>query len=112
MRASAALRLSASAFLVLLLFLCLAWELWLAPLRPGGSYAALKALPLAIALPGILAGRRYTYQWTSMLAFAYFAEGAMRSWSDAGASRACAAAEVGLSLAFAVAAIGFVRTGR
>ena len=29
--------------LVALIFLCLAWELWLAPLRPGGSWLLLKA---------------------------------------------------------------------
>ena len=31
-----------------LLALCLAWELWLAPLRPGGTLLALKALPLLL----------------------------------------------------------------
>src|SRR5262249_14976386 len=46
--------------LIALIVLCLAWELWLAPLRPGGSLVALKALPLALPLPGVLAGRRYT----------------------------------------------------
>ena len=30
--------------LIGLLFVCLVWELWLAPLRPGGSMLALKAL--------------------------------------------------------------------
>ena len=38
--------LAASASLTLLIFFCLAWELRLAPLRPGGSMLALKALPL------------------------------------------------------------------
>ena len=28
--------------LVVLIFLCLAWELWLAPLRTGGSWLVLK----------------------------------------------------------------------
>ena len=36
----------ASASLIALIFLCLAWELWLAPIRPGGSLLVLKTLPL------------------------------------------------------------------
>ena len=67
---------------IALIVLCLAWELWLAPLRPGGSLLALKALPLALPLSGILKGRRYTYQWSSMLILAYFAEGVTRAWSE------------------------------
>ena len=31
---------AAAASLVALIFLCLAWELWLAPIRPGGSLLA------------------------------------------------------------------------
>jgi uncharacterized membrane protein len=54
------LRIAAAGALAALIVLCLAWELWLAPLRPGGSLAALKALPLALPLGGILRGKRYT----------------------------------------------------
>ena len=107
-----ALRLSAGAALVALIALCLAWELWLAPLRPGGSLVALKALPLVLALPGILGGRRYTFQWSSMLILAYFAEGATRAWADAGLSRMLALAEVALSLAFFAAAVSYARLTR
>jgi hypothetical protein len=67
-----------------------AWELWLAPLRPGGSMLALKALPLLFPLLGILRGKRYTHQWTSMLALAYVAEGLVRTASDQGPSQALA----------------------
>jgi uncharacterized membrane protein len=98
--------------LALLILLCLAWELWLAPLRPGGSLIALKALPLAVALPGIFAGRRYTYQWASMLILAYFAEGITRAWSETGASRSLAWIEVILALAFFAAAVSFARLTR
>ena len=56
------LQLTASTSLIALIFLCVAWELWLAPLRPGGSWLVLKALPLLAPLMGILKGRRYTYQ--------------------------------------------------
>jgi uncharacterized membrane protein len=82
-----------------------AWELWLAPLRPGGSLAALKALPLAIPLAGIFGGKRYTYQWSSMLILAYFTEGVVRAWSETGLSRSLALAELALSLAVFAAAV-------
>ena len=107
-----ALRLVASGSLIGLLLLCLAWELWLAPLRPGGSFLALKAAPLALAIPGVLNGRRYTYQWSSMLILAYFAEGVMRGWSERGLAQALAGAEIALSLAFFAAAVAYARLTR
>ena len=103
------LRLSAAAALLALIALCLAWELWLAPLRPGGSLIALKALPLALPLTGILEGKRYTYQWSSMLILAYLAEGATRAWSDAGLSQRLAWLELALSVAFFAAAVSYAR---
>ena len=111
-RDRARLRRAASGSLIALIALCLAWELWLAPLRPGGSLAALKALPLILPLGGIRRGRRYTYQWSSMLILAYFAEGATRAWADAGLSRTLALAEVALSLAFFAAAVSYARLTR
>ncbi len=107
-----ALRLIAAASLVALLALCLAWELWLAPLRPGGSLIALKALPLALPLAGVMAGRRYTYQWSSLLILAYLAEGATRAWAESGVSRALALGEIALSLMFFAAALGYTRAAR
>jgi len=107
-----ALRLIAGASLVALAALCLAWELWLAPLRPGGSLVALKALPLALPLGGVLAGRRYTYQWSSLLVLAYLAEGATRAWAETGAGRTLALAEVALSLGFFAAAVSYARLTR
>ncbi|MCV6070237.1 DUF2069 domain-containing protein, partial [Escherichia coli] len=58
-----------------LVALGLAWELWWAPLRPGGSMLALKVLPLTLPLAGLLKRRLYTYRWTSLLVWLYFAEG-------------------------------------
>lgn len=104
-----ALRRVAASALAALIVLCLAWELWLAPLRPGGSLVALKALPLALPLAGILAGRRHTFQWSSLLILAYFAEGATRAWSDAGLSQTLASLEVLLSVAFFAAAVSYAR---
>ena len=98
--------------LLALILLCLAWELWLAPLRPGGSWLALKALPLALPLTGILSGKRYTYQWSSMLILGYLAEGATRAWTETGMSRTLAMAEVLLSLVFFAAAVSYARATR
>ena len=55
-----------------LIALGLAWELWLAPLRPGGSWWALKVLPLAAALPGLARFRMHTYRWLTLLVWLYF----------------------------------------
>jgi len=106
------LRLTALGSLILLICLCLAWELWLAPLRPGGSWLALKALPLTLPLTGVFSGKRYTYQWASMLILAYFAEGVTRAWAEPGFSRTLAWAEIILSLAFFAAAVSFARLTR
>jgi uncharacterized membrane protein len=107
-----ALYLGACLSLLALIFLCLAWELWLAPLRPGGSWMALKAMPLLLPLLGVLNGRRYTYQWASMLILAYFAEGAVRTFGDGGRSAALALTEILLTLVFFVSAILFARLTR
>jgi len=95
--------------LIALIFLCVAWELWLAPIRPGGSLLALKALPLLLPLMGILKGRRYTYQWAPMLVLAYFTEGVARAWSDKGLSAWLAGGEVTLSVVFFFAAIYYAK---
>jgi uncharacterized membrane protein len=104
-----ALQFIASASLITLIFLNLAWELWLAPLKPGGSWLVLKAVVLLIPLMGILKGRRYTYQWMSMFILLYFTEGVMRAWGDAGPSSTLGFIEVGLSLVFFFGAIGYAK---
>jgi uncharacterized membrane protein len=90
--------------------LCLLWELWLAPLRPGGSWLVLKTLPLLAPLFGILHARAYTYRWASMLLVAYFIEGCVRAYAESGLARILATSEIALSLAFIVAAVVFIRT--
>ena len=102
----------AIASLVALTFLCLAWELWLAPVRPGGSLLALKAVPLLAPLFGVLRGKRYTFQWSSMFILAYFIEGAMRGWADTGLARQLALGEAGLSLMFFAAVVTYARLTR
>ena len=98
-----------STSLIGLLFLCLAWELWLAPLRPGGSMLALKALPLLFPLLGILRGKRYTHQWTSMLALAYVTEGLVRAASDQGPSQLLAMVETALAVLLFLGCLGYAR---
>ena len=100
--ASRAAALSA-ALLCGLIFLGLAWELWLAPLRPGGSWWALKVLPLALALSGLLRLRMYTYRWMSLAVWLYFTEACVRAWSDAWPANALALAQGLLCLLLFVA---------
>ena len=99
-----------SALLIALIFLCLAWELWLAPLKPGGSWLVLKVLPLLAPLFGVLRGRRYTFQWSTLLIWLYAAEGATRAMTDGGLSARLALAELALSLAYFAAAVLYLRS--
>ncbi len=94
----AATRWLAVGSLLGLILLCLAWELWLSPLRPGGSWLALKALPLALPLAGLLKRRMYTYRWVSLLVWLYFTEGVVRAWSDPAPGNWLAAIEILLCL--------------
>lgn len=105
----ALLRNLASASLIGLIALSLAWELWLAPLRPGGSWLVLKVIPLLLPLFGILHGKVYTYRWSTLLIWLYFTEGAVRAWSDRGDSATFALIEIALSLVFFVAAAWYSR---
>jgi uncharacterized membrane protein len=104
--------LAACASLVALIFLCLAWELFVAPLRPGGTWLALKCVPLLAPLPGVLRGRRYTFKWGTLLIWAYAAEGATRMYTDAGISAQLAFAELALSLAYFGASVAYLKTTR
>jgi uncharacterized membrane protein len=95
--ASAPDRLLIAATLALIGVLVL-WEAWLAPVRPGGSWLVLKALPLCVAIPGLLRRRVYTRQWLSLLLPLYVAEGIVRAWSEPGRSRMLASVETLLAL--------------
>lgn len=99
----------ASASLIALILLCLVWELWLAPLKPGGSMWVLKTLPLLAPLFGILHGRLYTYRWSSLLIWPYFAEGIMRAMTEPPPSRWLASVEILLSLIFFFSVAFFAR---
>ena len=102
-------RLLAVSSLLGLIALGLAWELWLAPLRPGGSWVALKVLPLCIPLAGLLKHRLYTYRWVSLLVWLYFTEGVVRAWSDPPPSQWLAGLEILLCLVLFTAVALHVR---
>ena len=104
--------LAACALLIALIFLCVAWELILAPLRPGGTWLALKALPLLAPLFGVLRARRYTFQWSTLLIWFYAAEGATRAYTDSGASAILAVIEAVLALGYFAAAVAWLRATR
>ena len=95
--------------LLALILLALAWELYLAPLRPGGSWLVLKALPLCIPLAGLLKNRMYTYRWVSLVVWLYFIEGVVRAWSDKSPSNYLAMLEIVLCVTLFVACTAHVR---
>lgn len=105
-------RLAASALLIALVFLGLAWELFLAPLKPGGSWLVLKVLPLLAPLMGVLRGNRYTYQWSTLLIWLYVAEGATRAFTDTGLSARLGFVESVLAVAYFGAAVAYLRATR
>jgi uncharacterized membrane protein len=95
--------------LVGLIVLCTTWELVLAPLRPGGSWMAIKALPLLLPLAGVLRRDIYTLQWASMMVHLYFIEGVVRAWSERGTVALLSSIEIALSTVFFFCAIFFLR---
>jgi uncharacterized membrane protein len=103
---------AAVACLVGLIALGLAWELALAPLKPGGSWLALKVLPLLAPLFGVLRARRYTFQWSTLLIWLYAAEGATRLVTDSGTAARLAGLELALALGYFAAAVVFLRMSR
>ncbi|MDR5756739.1 DUF2069 domain-containing protein [Caballeronia sp. LZ035] len=98
----------ALASLIALIVLALLWELWLAPVRPGAWALALKAVPLACALPGVARKSLYTLQWAAMLVLLYLAEGVVRGMTDAGLSASLGWLEALLAAAFFGFALAYV----
>ncbi|MGB7501971.1 MAG: DUF2069 domain-containing protein [Azonexus sp.] len=102
----------ASASLIALIFLCLGWELWWAPLKPGGSWLVLKAVFLLAPLFGILRGKRYTYKWVSLFVQFYLLEGLVRATSERGPTQWLAIGETILAGILFVSAILYIRATR
>jgi len=102
---------SRAAMLVLLVSLIglgLAWELWLAP--TGARSLALKVLPLAWPLAGVLAWRLSSVRALSLLLWLYVAEGAMRAATERGVSAHLAWLELLLCGLLFVACVVHIRS--
>ena len=97
------------ALAVALTVLLVLWETVLGPLRPGGSWLALKALPLALLLPGLASGRIRARQWASLLLPFYCAEGLVRALTEPGRHGVVAA---GASLLAAATFVVLLRSFR
>lgn len=105
-RPDAATRTLRAAVLLLLLALaalCVAWEWVLAP--TGRRTLVVKALPLLLALPGVLRHRLYTFRWLALLVWLYVLEGVVR----AAGGGALPLVEVALALALFAACAAYVR---
>ena len=87
-----------------LVVLCVLWEAWLAPLRPGGSWLVLKVLPLVVLAPGIARAEPKALQWAALLTPFYVAEAAVRMFEPL-PYRACALLELVFAATFFIAAI-------
>ena len=104
-----ATRVASALALIALIVLNLGWELWWAPLRPGGSWWALKVLPLCLPLAGLLKNRMYTYRWLSLMIWLYFIEGSVRATSDHGSSAVLATTSTVLCVLLFVAVTAHIR---
>jgi uncharacterized membrane protein len=91
-----------------LVCLCISWEAILAPIKPGGSWAVIKVIPLLFAIKGIWQGRNYTMQWASMLLMFYFIEGVVRL-NDGGLSSVLAGLEIIFCLISYCALLAYLR---
>lgn len=91
-----------------LIVLGLGWELWWAPLPGGTGALAIKVLPLALALPGLMRHRLYTYRWLSLLVWLYVTEALVRV-AEPMPVRLLAGAELALALLLFAACGIYVR---
>lgn len=105
-------QLIASASLIALIALCIAWEGWLAPLRPGGSWMTLKGALLLLPMFGVLRGKRYTYKWLSLFVQFYLLEGLTRATSDHGLSQWLATGETLLATLLFASCVLYIRSTR
>jgi uncharacterized membrane protein len=100
------------ALLAALAMLEIGWELWLAPIRPGGSWLALKAVPLLALWPGVARAKTRALQWALLLLPWYFAEGVVRAFSESGRQALCATTAAALALATIGGGLGYVRLAK
>jgi uncharacterized membrane protein len=101
-----------TATLLALVILLVLWETTLAPLRPGSAWLALKGLPLALLLPGVMQGARRARQWLALLLPFYAAEGLVRAATEHGRHALVAGLAAVLALVAFVALLAWFRTER
>ena len=87
------------ALVTALILLQVLWELILAPVRPGGSWLALKALPLALVWPGLAGGSPRARFVVLLLLLPYFAEAMTRAVAENGRHALVAGAAAALTAA-------------
>ena len=83
----------------------------LAPL-PGARWLAVKALPLALLVPGVARGKRRSRQWLALLTPWYFAEALVRALTESGRHGAVAAMTAALAAITFVAVLAWFRAER
>lgn len=84
------------------------WEAVLAPI-PGARWLAVKALPLAILIPGVARGARKPRQWLVLLVPFYFAEALVRALTESGRHAVVAALAATLALVTFFALLAWFR---
>jgi uncharacterized membrane protein len=110
-QSTASARVTTAALLALVILLVL-WEIALAPLRPGSGWLALKAVPLAVLLPGVMQGSRRARQWLALLLPFYAAEGCVRAATEHGRHALVAALAASIALVTFVALLAWFRAER
>ena len=93
---------------IALIVLGIAWEMWLAPLRPGGSWLVLKVVPLVVMLPALRRGRVDAMQVALFVVMLCLFEGSARLLERMPGAL-LAAVETALALLFLGAAIVYLR---
>jgi len=107
----ASARIATAALLALVILLVL-WETALAPLRPGSAWLALKALPLAALLPGVMQGSRRARQWLALLLPFYAAEGLVRAATEHGRHALVAGLAASIAIVTFIALLAWFRAER
>ncbi|MFO0144007.1 MAG: DUF2069 domain-containing protein [Betaproteobacteria bacterium] len=91
-----------------LVALLIAWEWFIAPVRPGGSWLVLKAVPLLLPLPWMLRGNKDAIQWALLIVLVYLVEATVRIFEPAPYGL-LALIELVLVCVFFVAAVLYLR---
>jgi len=84
------------------------WSVALAPL-PQARWLWVKAIPLAILVPGVMRGARKPRQWLALLCPLYFAEAIVRAMTEPGRHGIVAGMAAALSVVLFVAVVAWLR---